>query len=220
MAYQSEETTIQNSDSNRETNPTKKNRNSKKTIPPYLIYEEMDGKPIYYRGYEKVLKRKKQFEEIMGSSSLQSFIISCIYDYLVNTCDKKAYKVLSNELGLHISHGNNLAADIAIFERERIKDYLFKDKYIDIPPKIVIEVDPKADLNKFDETMDYINTKSQKLFEFGVENVFWILSTHQQIITAVPNGKWLLSKWYNEIQLTDDLKFSLEQLLKEEGIKY
>ena len=45
-------------------------------VPEYLVYEVMDGKPIPYRGFREVLNNNKILEDIMGSSGLQSFIIS------------------------------------------------------------------------------------------------------------------------------------------------
>ena len=36
-----------------------------------LVYEVLDGRPLYYRGYEDVLTGKKLPEDIIGSSSLQ-----------------------------------------------------------------------------------------------------------------------------------------------------
>ncbi len=41
-------------------------------IPDKLIYETIDGKPVYYKGYQDVIKLIKQFEEIMGSSKLMN----------------------------------------------------------------------------------------------------------------------------------------------------
>ena len=35
-------------------------------VPRHLIYEIMDGKPIYYKGYWDVLSGKKTASEIMG----------------------------------------------------------------------------------------------------------------------------------------------------------
>ena len=36
-------------------------------VPDYMIYEIMDGKPIYYRGYNDVLRKLKTLEEVMAS---------------------------------------------------------------------------------------------------------------------------------------------------------
>ena len=40
------------------------------TIPKELIYEMVDGKPIYYKGYKEYLNNSKQLDEIMGRGRL------------------------------------------------------------------------------------------------------------------------------------------------------
>jgi|GEM_PF-3870554 len=55
---------------------TKATPKRKRKIPDYLVYEVMDGKPVYYRGYQSVLKKTKTLEEIMGCSSLQAELVS------------------------------------------------------------------------------------------------------------------------------------------------
>ena len=66
--------------------------------------------------------------------------------------------------------------------------------------------------------MDYYQIKTNKLFNFGVEKVLWILTQNKQIIEAVSNKNWLIKKWNYEINLIDDISFNLEQLLKDDGI--
>ena len=41
-----------------------------------LVYEVIDGKPVYYRGYDQVIAGKLPKEAIMGSSILQSVFIT------------------------------------------------------------------------------------------------------------------------------------------------
>ena len=64
--------------------PKTSNRHGRK-IPDYLIYEIMDGQPIYYRGYQSVLNKTKTLEAITGCSSLQaeliSYLLSIIYRF-------------------------------------------------------------------------------------------------------------------------------------------
>ena len=45
-------------------------------IPANLIYEMVNGKPIYYKGYKDYLKGDKNIVEVMGSSKLQSFLVA------------------------------------------------------------------------------------------------------------------------------------------------
>ncbi len=193
--------------------------NRKRAISTRLIYEEMDGKPLYYRGYQEVLKRKKTPEDIMGSSGLQSIIITCIVKFLLRHewLDKR-YHLFTNELGLHVSPGNNLSADIALYPKSQLKNYAFTFKYLDIPPETVIEVDTKADLIHFEEMMDYVDKKTKKLLHFGVKKVIWILSAPKKIIVAQPGQPWLLMDWDAEIILTEDCAFSVVRLLTDEGI--
>jgi hypothetical protein len=47
----------------------------KRKIPEEFIYEIMDGKPIYYKGYKEAIKNHLTAEEIMGCSSLQSELV-------------------------------------------------------------------------------------------------------------------------------------------------
>ncbi|MCU0393273.1 MAG: hypothetical protein MUE81_19345, partial [Thermoflexibacter sp.] len=51
-------------------------------IPTALIYEVIDGKPVYRKGYKDVLNKKKTSEEIRGSSSLQAILIGLITKFL------------------------------------------------------------------------------------------------------------------------------------------
>jgi len=47
----------------------KKRKPKIRKIPSYLVYEEINGKPLPYKGYLDVLSGKKKFKEIMGSIS-------------------------------------------------------------------------------------------------------------------------------------------------------
>ena len=191
----------------------------KHRIPDELVYETINGKPVYYKGYKDVLNRKIDIEGIMGSSSLQAQLVKIFVKFLFTELNSKKYDVLFNEIGLHIDKKDNVAADIAIFYKEKIfKNKKIDNKYEVIPPKTIIEIDTKADLNDFDNVMDYYTQKTNKLFDFGVEKVFWVLTKNKQIIEAIPNENWLVKTWDTEILLFDDIKFTIDQLLKDDGI--
>jgi len=187
-------------------------------IPDELIYEIIDGKPVYYKGYKDVISQEIQIEQIMGSSFLQSEIIRLIVRLLLLKTELVEYPIYFNELGVHLSHKINISADIAIYHKEQLKLKIRKDTYTDVPPKIIIEIDTKADLSNFDNVMDYYTVKTNKLFEFGVEKVLWILTKNKQIIEALPNQPWLIKSWKHEVVLIENVGFTLEQLLKDEGI--
>lgn len=89
----------------------------KAKIPDALIYEIMDGKPIYRKGYRDVLSGKRTIEEIMGFSTLLSVIVSYLVMLIGRFIDDDTYFVLTGEPGVHLNHRNNLSNDIAIFDQ-------------------------------------------------------------------------------------------------------
>lgn len=51
-------------------------------VPEALIYEMVDGQPIYYRGWREVLNNEKTLEQIMPSSLLQAYLVGEIFAIL------------------------------------------------------------------------------------------------------------------------------------------
>jgi len=187
-----------------------------KKIPSALIYEIMDGKPIYYKGYREVLKNEKTIEEVMGASSLQGIMVEYILRILFRQLDEKQYHILTNEQGLHLNRKNNLSADIAIYEKTKFSVAQADKHYATIPPKIQIEVDINADTEGgLVET--YINKKTDKLFEFGVEKVIWVLSESKKVVVATPNANWEIIDWHKEIEVIDGISFCIGKYLMDEG---
>ena len=112
-------------------------KNAVQNIPESLIYEMAEGKPVYYKGYKDYLNGTKQIDELMGSSYLQSLIISKLVFFLMSNLDKK-FVVLTNEVGLQFKTKGWRAADIAIFESDKLKKVQKTNKYLKVAPKIVI----------------------------------------------------------------------------------
>lgn len=187
-------------------------------IPSSLIYEVLNGRPLYYRGYKEVLAKNLNPESIMGSSALQSILVSLINSYVMINRDKKKYLPVTNEAGVHLELNDNLSCDVAIFEKGT---FAVTTKYFDVPPKIVIEVDVKIDLTEFDGIeFNYIAEKNQRLFDFGVERVLWVLSKPRRVMVAVPNQDWIFTDWGNDIPVMDGCVLNVKNLLDEEGIVY
>ncbi len=57
-----------------------------------------------------------------------------------------------------------------------------------------------------------------KLFDFGVEKVFWILIKNKQIIEAEKDKPWLIKKWNYDINIISDNIFNPENLLREDNV--
>ena len=182
-------------------------------VPKELIYEIIDDKAIYYKNYELVLKKQKKFIDIMGSSIKQSTLIDLIVEnFHLNNKDRK-YKLRYSELGLHLDSKNNLAVDIAFYKTEDLKKIKITNTYITIPPQVVIEIDTKASLNDFDNLMDYIDKKTEKLLNFGVEKIYWFLTKNEKIIKNQLNNKQKILNWNDTIEPINNFKFSLKKLI-------
>ncbi|MBK9012826.1 MAG: hypothetical protein IPM82_01360 [Saprospiraceae bacterium] len=83
-------------------------------VPDYLLKEEIEGIKFYYKGYKQVLNKTKKPEDIMGCSSLQSFIIEYLHTILILANVHKRYRIFTNESGNHFAHRSNMQFDIAL----------------------------------------------------------------------------------------------------------
>lgn len=198
--------------------PQESTQAAAQAIPSYLIYEVLNGRPLYYRGYKEVLEKNLNPESIIGNSALQSILVSLIHSYIMLNRDKKKYIPVTNEAGVHLALTDNLSCDVAIFEKGT---FAITTKYFDVAPKIVIEVDVKIDLADFDGIeFNYVAKKNQRLFDFGVERVLWVLSKHRRVMVAVPNQDWIFTDWSNDIPVMDNCVLNVKKLLDEEEITY
>ncbi len=188
-----------------------------KKIPSSLIYEIMDGKPIYYKGYREVIAQTKTKEEIMGASTLQNTIIEYILRILFRNLDDKKFRILTNEQGLHIGLKTNFSADIAIFETEKLPVKSADKHYAQVPPKIQIEVDIDADLEDFEFLDAYIYSKTEKLLDFGIEKMIWVMSGNKKILVATKDENWQVINWNKDIEITEGILFNIGKYLKDEG---
>ncbi len=198
---------------NKKTEVLVRGKKKRGKIPRGLIYEMVRGSAVYYRDYNKVLAGEKTLEEVMGSSGLQSYIIMLILNLLLSKTGNK-YVILSNEVGFKFSPKSWRNLDIAIFEREKVKDCLLKDEYITVPPKIVIEVDTKADLKKYGDIVHYMNEKTDDLLGSNVEKIIWVLTKEKKVMVAEKGKRWFITDWNDEINCVENIKFSINQLIK------
>ena len=193
----------------------KPSKEEKRQLLKILTYEKVNGKPIYYRNYKKVLKGELPPEAVMGSSGLQAYLIILLLKFLLKHLDERKYIVLSNELGFLYKKGSWRNLDIALFERERVKPYLLEDKLIPVPPKVVIEIDTKADLSKYCCLEEYVQEKTQDLLDAGVEKVIWIFTKTKKVMIAKRNKKWIIQNWNEPFEVFENLTINLEELIKE-----
>ena len=194
----------------------RKVRKSPGKIPENLIYEIMDGKPVYYKGFREVMSGKKTISEIMGSSSLQALIVFYLTAFIGKFIDEDVYTVLTGEAGLHIDHKNNLANDIAVFEQSVLTPDKISRKYASVPPQIALEIDIDADVEDMTET-GYIYKKTKKLLNFGVQKVFWTL-TEAQVVMIATSERIETFDWNRDIELMNGHSFNIGAYLIKKGV--
>ncbi|MFD2572895.1 Uma2 family endonuclease [Spirosoma soli] len=188
----------------------------RRKIPDSLIYEIMDGKPVYRKGYRDVLSGIKTVEEIMGASTLQSIIISHLMKVIFGFLDEDKYFVLTGESGVHLDHRNNLANDIAIYDQTVLTPAKISKKYSDVPPLLAIEIDIEADSEGMTEN-GYIYKKTRKLFYFGVHKIIWVLTDAQVVLIATPDRTETVD-WNKDVEIMDGHTFNIGAYLVRKGI--
>ncbi|NPA12408.1 MAG: Uma2 family endonuclease [Aquificae bacterium] len=202
---------------------TNKNKKTKQTttrkrkgIPKALIYEMRKGSPIYYRDYDKVLSGELSLEAVMGSSGLHSWLLDIVITFLKSALNKKTYRVLYGEIGYKLAPKSWYNLDIAIWEKEKIKPYLNEDTLVPVPPEVVIEIDTKADLRKFNTPMDYFHRKTQDLLDSGVKKVIWIFTKEKKVWVAEGEKPWLIVDFDFDIPVIEDLTINIQKLMEKE----
>jgi len=189
-------------------------KKSRREIPKELIYEMRHGIPIYYRDYDKVLAGESALEEVVGSSDIQGFLIAVIVGYLYSRLNRKKYVLFANEVGFKFAPKSWYNLDVSIFDRQKLGK--LTGGYVSIPPEIVIEVDTKADLRKFENPQDYFHMKTQDFLDAGVKKVIWIFSRGKKLWVAEKEKRWFITDWNDTIEVIDGILLNLEELVKDE----
>ncbi len=182
-------------------------------IPEKYIREVVNGKPYYYKGYKSVMNGTKQIEEIMGSSSLQSIIVSILDFFIKSKINRKLFWTATNEAGLHLGHKNNLSTDLGIFLKEKV---VLNDKYFEVAPEIAIEVDVKIDSND----IEYVFSKSAEMMNFGTQKILWVLTKHKKIMVFSKNETTQILDWNNDVIIMEGIVLNIHNLLEEEGVNH
>ena len=187
---------------------------AKEISPDNLIYEMLDGEPIYYKGYRDCLDGEKQPEEIIGSGYIQSLIITKLVFFLMSNLEER-YLVLTNEVGIQFGEKSWRAADIAIMEKANLKNVDLGNKYLKVAPKIVIEIDTKAEIEEVQSSYGYFHLKTDELLNFGVERLIWIFTDSRKIMVAEKNKDWQIMDWSKDVPILGDLFVNIARLIEE-----
>ena len=192
-------------------------RSRARNVPETLIYEILDGKPVYRKGYRQVLNGTKTLEEIMPASTLQSAILSFLLRLIFRHYDEDSYFVFTNEPGLHLSKRVNLAGDILIFDKKNLRPEDIDQHFAKVPALIHLEVDIEADTEDMGD-MEYVTKKTRRLLAFGTQKVIWIFTSVKTVLVAEPGRPWQTLDWAESIEIGNGAVFNLDEYLKKQGI--
>ncbi len=191
-------------------------------IPTRLVKEVINGKKYYYKGYRSVLRGEKKLESIMGSSDLQSTLVTVLITYLLPQINRKLYQVVVSEPGIHLGKNSNFSNDIAIYRKADLPPDRDRNKYFSVAPVAAIEVDIRIESD--DEVTDdfsYMFEKSSQLILAGTATVVWVLSRIQSLVVfaAQPDGSVQpkVVPWTTPYSLFGDAEIRLAEWLEAEG---
>ena len=187
-------------------------------VPDILIKEVIDGIPFYYKGYKNVLAGHQKPDEIMGTSGIQSLLVSYLHGLLFSSLNRKKYWILTSELGSNLDKHNNFSFDLAICDRSAVKPEDFNLHYLKVAPKIVIEVDTNIDTTEDVPEHEYIYRKTRNLLQFGTEKIIWIFTRTQQVTVVTSISDWVTLPWSQNVEALDGVSFNIATYLEEEGI--
>ena len=90
--------------------------------------------------------------------------------------------------------------------------------YANYPPKLVVEIDIEIDPLSMPE-IEYLQKKTAKMLDFGVERVVWILTYVRKVIVADrQKNTWLMVDWDADIELIEGINFNIQRFLDKRGI--
>ena len=185
-------------------------------VPAYLVRDVIKGVVYPYKGWREVLNKEKTAAEIMGTSGLQAYLTNLMSDYLATVVDKKRYQKLIGEPGNRLAKNTNFSYDIALFSKKLAPKQSFDNKYLRVPPEVVIEVDVNVDTNEETE-MEYVHNKINEILSYGVKQVIWVFTKPEIILAANLEDSWRMLKWQEDIRVLDSVVLNLRKLMEEDS---
>ena len=180
-------------------------------IPDWLVYEMVDGKPIYYKNYQQLLENfTDEQPTAMPESTTQIWLKTMLNRWLFKFLEPKGYDIFSGELGLIAGRGDRRGADISIYREE---DFVLGPTFSKIPPEVIIEIDVKAELGN-QRLEDYIERKNEDYHRMGVKKVIWIFTAKQEIMVAEVGKKVHFHQWTDWVETIEGASFNLAELMR------
>ncbi|MEK7256845.1 MAG: Uma2 family endonuclease [Bacteroidota bacterium] len=189
----------------------------KTLVPGYLVRDLIDGLPLYYKGYREVLAGTKTKEEIMGCSTLQSFILLYLIRILDQNLDEESFHIFTGESGNHLSPKTNFSLDLAVYDTGSLPVEKIDEHYAKVPPVLVVEVDVKMEPEEKMSDEQVIRLKTDSLLKYGVQKVVWFLSRKGQVFMAEKGKKGVWRSWHEPVELMPGIEVNVGSYLKRRG---
>ena len=120
------------------------------------------------------------------------------------------YYLFTHELGIQFKKRDWRSADIAALKRIRLPE--LTNKYLQITPEQVVEIDTKIDLRDLENPRSYYQQKTQHLLNFGVQRVVWLFSDTEKIMVTEPDQPWLIYDWTDRVSIWADCEVVVADL--------
>ncbi len=193
-------------------------KKSRRKVPAYLIKEWVYDTPVYYKGYREVMKKNKTPEEIIADGMLTVIIKSWLSLLLGNQLNLSEYWVFCGEIGLQIPPFKSNSHGLVIIEKRLLPPGKVSNRYADVPPKVVIEIDTAVEYGEDEPVEQFVQQKTQQTLDFGTEKVIWIFTATQKVMVATRGADWIISDWSKTIEILDGVVFNLVEFIAQEGI--
>ena len=179
-----------------------------------LIYEIIDGKPIFYSKAHTVMQELLLVDELKFSESSQPGILSAISQFLWDHLPEADFQIFTNGVGYEPDHNNHLELDIAVCPRSLMKGQNIS-KALTTPPDLVVLKDSVAGIDDPSRLLGYFHEKIKKIMDYGTTRLIWINTISQTITIAEQDTYWRTVDWEEEVDWIENLRLSLEDILSE-----
>lgn len=183
-------------------------------VPEVFIAEYLDGIPMYYKGYKKIINNPSQIEEIMGAGAIHSILLSYFIKLLVIKLDETKYWLMTGETGYKPEKKNHFNLDLAIYKKENLLPGVIGYEYVNVAPELVVEIDTSVESDEVTKD-EYIFGKTQRLLQFGTGKVVWVFSKTKLVMVAEPNVPWQVYPWNTDLHLIENIQFNIDTYCRE-----
>jgi Uma2 family endonuclease len=183
-------------------------------VPEVFIAEYLDGIPMYYKGYKKIINSPSQIEEIMGAGAIHSILFSYFIKLLVIKLDEAKYWVMTGETGFKPEKENLFNLDLAVYKKENLLPGKIGYEYVSVAPELVVEIDTLVESDEVTKE-EYIFSKTQRLLQYGTNKVIWVFSKNKLVMVAEPGLPWQVHPWNTNLHLIEDVQFNINTYCQE-----